>query len=121
MKLNCEYCGTLIDSFATICPVCGGVNSNVHETSTPDTIEELKAWYKDNNLPDESITHFFIGRNYTGPRAYGVYKDGAGRFIVYQNKTDGTRVVHYDGGDEAYAVNELYRKLCDIMEARKNR
>lgn len=41
----------------------------------PKTIEELKQWYVDHKLPDENITRFFIGKNYTEKRAFGIYKD----------------------------------------------
>ena len=55
---------------------------------------------------------FYIGENYKLPKAFGIYQDEAsGDFIVYKNKADGTRVIRYQGGDEAYAVNEIYLKL----------
>ena len=76
------------------------------------TIEELKQWYVDHNLPDENITRFFIGKNYTEKRAFGIYKDEqTGNVVVYKNKDDGTRAIRYEGKDEAYGVNELYIRL----------
>lgn len=34
------------------------------ENKEPKTIEELKIWYKEHNLPDEKITRFFIGKKF---------------------------------------------------------
>lgn len=42
------------------------------------------------------------------PKAFGIYKDSDGNFVVYKNKGDGTRAEHYRGKGEAYAVNEIY-------------
>ncbi len=90
-------------------------------TSLPQTIEELKQWYKDRNLPDENTTRFFIGKNYTGPKAFGIYKDEeTGNFIVYKNKEDGSRAIRYEGNDEAFAVNELFQKLKEEIRKRKS-
>lgn len=83
-------------------------------STDPKTIEELKQWYIDHNLPDETITRFFIGKDYKYAKAFGIYKDiTTGEFIVYKNKADGTRAVRYQGTDEQYAVNELFSKLKD--------
>lgn len=88
----------------------------------PQTIEELKQWYKDMNLPDEKTTRFFIGTNYKKPRAFGIYKeDDTGNFIVYKNKGNGVRAIRYEGSDEAHAVNELYLKLKDEIANQKAR
>ncbi len=113
MKLNCEFCGALMNDYDLKCPNCGAGNAHVKTPdNVPHTIEELKKWYVDMKLPSENITRFFIGKNYKEPRAFGIYKDlSKGSFIVYKNKNDGTRVIHYDGGDENYAVNEVYLKL----------
>ena len=78
----------------------------------PKTIEQLKKWYIYQNLPDEEITRFFIGKNYKGPKAFGIYKDKkTDNYIVYKNKSDGTRFIRYNGKDETYAVNEIFLKL----------
>ncbi len=112
MKMKCEYCGSMIDSTLDKCPNCGAANKNVVRVakSTPKTIEELKEWYSAHNLPPSNVTRFFIGENYTGARAFGIYKDGD-NYIVYKNKDTGERAIRYQGTDEAYAVNELYLKL----------
>lgn len=78
--------------------------------TNPATIEELKQWYEEHQLPPEEVTRFFIGKDYRGARAFGVYQQG-GRYVVYKNKENGSRAVRYDGPDEAYAVKELWTRL----------
>ena len=86
----------------------------------PKTIEELKQWYVDKNLPPEDTTRFFIGTDYKDARAFGIYQDEAtGDFIVYKNKSDGSRAIRYQGKDEAHAVNELFLKLRDEIANQK--
>ena len=112
MQVKCEYCGNLISDSAASCPHCGAPNANVKRTAdaTPKTIEELKQWYADRHLPPPETTRFFIGEDYPGPRAFGIFRQGS-EVIVYKNKANGSRAVRYRGTDEAYAVNELYLKL----------
>ena len=112
MQIKCDYCGSYISEQDEFCSQCGAVNANFKRSSdgTPKTIEELKAWYMSRNLPPEETTRFFIGKNYKGPRAFGIYEEN-GEYIVYKNKNDGSRAVRYKGSDQAYAVNELYLKL----------
>ncbi len=81
------------------------------KNNNPITIEELQEWYKARNLPPYETTRFFIGIDHKGPRAFGIYKDDNGDFIVYKNKENGQRAIRYQGSDEEYAVNELYQKL----------
>ena len=54
---------------------------------------------------------FFIGKDIKEPKAFGIYKNSAGDFVVYKNKSNGERVIRYQGTDEGYAVNELYQRL----------
>ncbi len=119
MKVKCEYCDSFIDDTADFCPNCGAVNANVMRSSDgiPKTIEELLAFCRSKNM-DLQRMRFFIGENYTQPRAYGIYKDGD-NFIVYKNKSDGSRAVRYRGTDEAYAVNEIYQKLWSEVQTRR--
>jgi len=122
MEVKCEYCGNLIDDKLANCPHCGATNDNMKRTAdfTPKTIEELQKWYKDHHLPPYETTRFFIGTDYKGKKAFGIYED-AGEFIVYKNKADGTRAIRYQGKDEAYAVNELYLKLkSEILNQKAN-
>lgn len=113
MQIKCKYCGNYIKDTDKVCLNCGATNENLNtETNeTPKTIEELKAWYKERNLPDETITRFFIGKDIREPKAFGIYEKEEGYFVVYKNKDTGIRVIRYEGQDEAYAVNELYLKL----------
>lgn len=112
MQVKCDYCGAYIEDSEEFCCHCGAVNSYFKRSTdgTPKTIEELKAWYRAKNLPSEETTRFFIGKNYQGTRAIGIYEEN-GEYIVYKNKDDGSRVIRYQGKDEAYAVNEVYLKL----------
>ncbi|MBR0464659.1 MAG: hypothetical protein IJJ23_09850 [Clostridia bacterium] len=75
----------------------------------PRTIDELRLYAQQKGMPLEKM-RFFVGVNYTEPRAFGIYQDGD-RFIVYKNKASGDRAVRYHGPDEAYAVNEIFQKL----------
>ena len=87
----------------------------------PKTIEELKQWYVDRNLPAENVTRFFIGKDYKGAKAFGIYEDEeTGKYIVYKNKADGSRNIRYEGTNEEYAVNELYKKLKSEIYNQKN-
>ena len=123
MKIKCNYCGAYIDDTEENCPNCGAVNEHLQRQAVgvPKTIEELKQWYLEHNLPDEDVTRFFIGRNYTSPKAFGIYQEDDGNFIVYKNKANGVRVIRYRGKDEAYAVNELYMRLKEeIVNQKQN-
>ncbi len=85
----------------------------------PKTIEELKDYCERNGFT-ASKTRFFIGFNYQGARAFGIYKDEeTGEFVVYKNKDDGTRNVRYRGTDEEFAVVELYDRLQKEIDNQK--
>ena len=87
---------------------------------TPTTIEELKQWYIEHHLPAEETTRFFIGKNYKGAKAFGIYKDeSSSNVVVYKNKADGSRAVRYEGKDEAFAVNEIWAKLKEEIKNQK--
>ncbi len=97
-------------------------NGNRPQPSTrPTTIEELKHWYEMHHLPPEEVTRFFIGKNYTGPKAFGIYKNERGECVVYKNKANGERAIRYQGPDEAFAVNELLQRLKDEISNQKSR
>ena len=103
VKIKCDYCDSWINDFDETCPNCGATNSHYVRQSdkVPKTIEELKAWAKAMNLP-LAYMRTFIGEDYRGPKAFGIYKDpDDGTFVVYKNKADGSRAVRYKGGDEA--------------------
>lgn len=112
MEFKCDYCNGNYDDTLENCPHCGAQNNHIRRVAdaTPKTIAELKQWYIDRKLPPSEVTRFFIGENYTKPRAFGIYEEN-GKYIVYKNKDTGERAIRYEGTDEAYAVNELYLKL----------
>lgn len=113
MKIKCDYCGNYIDDTKEKCPECGSVNKNVKRVANgvPTTMEELERFANEKGLPLRKM-RFFIGEDFRGPRAYGIYKDiMSGDYIVYKNHSDSSRGIRYKGPDEAYAVNELYQKL----------
>ena len=123
MKIKCEYCNNYIDESEEKCPSCGAPNKDFKRNAigVPTTIEELKQWYSEHNLPSYETTRFFIGINYEQPRAFGIYKDdNTGKFIVYKNKDTGERAIRYEGKDEKYAVNELYLKEEILNQKSRN-
>lgn len=123
MKIKCNYCDNYFDDTNAVCPNCGAPNDGIVRTNReqPVTIEGLLKWYSDRKLPPFEVTRFFIGENYTQPRAFGIYKDDkSGNVIVYKNKNDGTRAIRYSGTDEAYAVNEILQKLKEEIINQKN-
>jgi len=76
----------------------------------PKTIEELRQWFEDKGY-ESAKTRFFIGIDYKAPKAFGIYKDELGEFVVYKNKADGTRAIRYQGCDEEFAVHEIYQRF----------
>lgn len=121
MKISCEYCGQMIPETEQTCPHCGAVNGRVKRAAygVPTTIEELRAYCRNHNLPLADM-RVFLGEDYRGAKAFGIYRDEAtGNFVVYKNKADGTRAVRYEGNDEAYAVNELYLKIKERVAEQK--
>lgn len=117
----CEYCGSQIPTTARVCPYCNALNQNMQPnllTNDPQTIEELRVWYKERNLPPENITRFFIGKDNREPKAFGIYQDGD-NFVVYKNTADGVRHEHYRGTNESVAVRELLLKLKEIILKQK--
>lgn len=120
MKTKCSFCGSFISDTDEICPNCGAVNENLMRSADgiPKTIEELKAFSDEHNLPLKDM-RFFLGEDFKEPKAFGIYKDDDGNFVVYKNKADGSRAIRYQGKDEAYAVNEIYQKMRSEIRMRK--
>lgn len=112
MRVKCEYCESWVDDTEERCPSCGAPNKAYTRMAdgNPKTIQQLRQWYQDRGLPPEQVTRFFIGKDTHEPKAFGIYQDGE-NFVVYKNKTDGSRAVRYRGKDEAYAVHEIHTKL----------
>lgn len=119
---KCEYCGGLVLSSDKACPTCGVANLLYVDDApsvvlTPHTVKELAEYCAERNMPLHRM-RFFIGENYTKPKAFGIYQNDAGEFVVYKNKADGSRSIRYRGYDEEYAVKELYLKLLDECHSR---
>ena len=123
MKVKCNYCDQLIEDNLNYCPNCGASMPTANRTASaqPKTIEELQTWYTAHNLPPENVTRFFIGKDIKEPRAFGIYKNDSGEFVVYKNKSNGERAIRYQGYDEGYAVNELYQRLKTEIADQKSR
>ena len=118
---KCRFCGSTIRSDERTCPKCGAANDGyIADTERtvflPKTIDELKEYCAERGMPLLRM-RFFIGEDFREPRAFGIYRDGD-RYVVYKNKSDGSRSVRYQGPDEAYAVNELFMKLLDECHKR---
>lgn len=123
MKVKCTHCGADILSTDEKCPGCGAVNDKFQRTTndTPKTIEELKEFCKAKSIPLNSM-RVHIGENYKLPKAFGIYKnETTGKFVVYKNKSDGSRAIRYEGDDEAYAVNEIYQKMRELVDIARER
>ena len=113
---KCKFCGATVRSDERTCPQCGGTNDSfVADTPRtvflPKTIAELQEYCAERGMPLLRM-RFFIGENFKEPRAFGIYQDG-NDFVVYKNKSDGSRAIRYRGPDEAHAVNELFMKLLE--------
>lgn len=106
MAEKCKICLVDLAEGVKHCINCGAEVGAVE----PRTIEEFKAYCEARKLPTEKM-RFFIGENYTEPKAFGIYEDGAGEFVVYKNKADGSRAVRYRGAEEAFAVRELFLRM----------
>ena len=115
----CERCQKPLPDGEQVCPECGFAQEQggIVLTRIPTTIEELREFCEEQGMPLEKM-RFFIGEDYQEPKAFGIFRDESGDFVVYKNKADGSRAVRYHGPDEAYAVRELYEKLKSEVELR---
>ena len=131
MGVKCEHCGNEMNENDPFCPFCRTKNpSYVAETldtegttynEVPKTIEELKTWYANSHLPPPEVTRFFIGEDYKGSRAFGIFYDFPSEsYVVYKNKGNGERAIRYQGQDEAFAVKELYQRLQEEIVNQKS-
>ena len=115
MSKKCYHCGEPLKEKETVCPRCG---APVERSRKPKTIYELRTYCAEKRIPLEQI-RFFIDEDYREPKAFGIYQDDEGQFVVYKNKADGSRAIRYRGPDEAHAVSEIYEKLKSEMELRR--
>ena len=82
-----------------------------------NSVQELIERTKD--MPLERM-RFFIGEDRREARCFGIYQDAeSGNWVVYKNKSDGSRAVRYHGPDEAYAAQELWAKINSEIELRR--
>ena len=119
MKVKCRYCGAMISDTCETCPICGAPNEDMIRGSSdsPRTLEQLIKFCNMRNMPLNQM-RFALGCNMEEPRWFGIYKEGT-NFVVYKNKSDGTRVIRYEGPDEAYAVAQIYDKIKSEHMLRK--
>ena len=90
-------------------------------SNRPKTISELQDWFKANGF-DYNKTRCFIGIDFKDPKAFGIYKDDSGEFVVYKNKANGERAIRYQGPDEEYAVIKTHPGVgYDILGEIKSR
>jgi len=86
----------------------------------PDKVtsyERLREIFEEFNIDSEK-TRFYIGKDYTEPKAFVIYQDDFDDYVVYKMKADGSRALRYKGKDEAYAVNEYYQKFLEEVRKR---
>ncbi len=115
----CEYCGKPIPDDAETCPHCGAAQQgDVRLTKIPETIEELQAFCAAHKMPLDAM-RFFIGEDFRGAKAFGIFRREDGTCVVYKNKADGSRAVRYEGPDEKHAVREIYEKLKSETDIRR--
>ena len=91
MEKRCYHCGEPLSEEDKVCPRCG---ADAHESRKPTTIYELRTYCAQKRVPLAQI-RFFIGEDYREPRAFGIYQDDDGQFVVYKNKADGSRAIRY--------------------------
>ncbi|MBQ9459972.1 MAG: zinc-ribbon domain-containing protein [Oscillospiraceae bacterium] len=114
----CDHCGKPIPSDASVCPYCGEeISEDIRLTRIPETIDELRAFCAAHRMPLDAM-RFFIGEDFKGAKAFGIFKREDGTCVVYKNKADGSRAVRYEGPDEKHAVREIYEKLKSETELR---
>lgn len=81
--------------------------------SVAELIERTK------DMPLERM-RFFINEDRREPRCFGIYQEAdTGRWVVYKNKSDGSRAVRYSGPDEGYAAQELWAKINSEIDLRR--
>ena len=115
----CNHCGKPLPDDATVCPYCGeALTEDIRLTKIPETIEELQAFCAAHKMPLDAM-RFFIGEDFKGAKAFGIFKREDGICVVYKNKADGSRAVRYEGSDEKHAVREIYEKLKSETDLRR--
>lgn len=122
----CGSCKVKYSNKLNKCPNCGVLNPSripveapsEHSFQMPKTLRELELLLEENRLSPNDI-RLHIREDYPGPLCCGIFQDAEGNFVVYKNRIDGSRVVRYQGPDEAYAVSELLQKALERVEVRR--
>jgi len=88
MKIKCDYCGNMVEENSQNCPHCGAALSGINRMAggTPQTIEQLRQWYVDHNLPPEDVTRFFYRQKYRFPKSFRYLPRLIGRFYRIQKQ-----------------------------------
>ena len=125
MSWKCERCGSVMRNAGSVCSTCGLGKDDLPMLpkgayKIPQTITELKQFCEVRGMPLKKM-RFFIGEDYREPRAFGIYQDEDGQFVVYKNKSNGERAIRYRGSREDFAVHELYEKLKSETEIRRKK
>lgn len=83
------------------------------------SMADLEAIFAERGISQEQ-TRFFINRNMSEPKCFGIYYDEAtGNYVVYKNKADGSRFVRYEGPSETEACSIFFDKLNEETFNRK--
>lgn len=86
----------------------------MEEYLRPKTIEELKQFCADKGMPLEQM-RFYIGEDYREPRAFGIYQDENGEFVVCKDKSDGSRAIRRLRECQAEALLHLVALASDLL------
>ncbi|MBO4885581.1 MAG: hypothetical protein J5602_09740 [Clostridia bacterium] len=82
------------------------------------SVQELLERAAERGMPLEKM-RFFINQDRHEPRCFGIYQDEyTGHWVVYKNKSDGSRAVRYSGPDEAYAAQQIWDKINSEVRLR---
>ena len=85
------------------------------------SINEFKDRAIENNITLED-KRFFVGTDCHEPRCFGIFQDEiTDEWVVYKNKSDGTRIERYRGHSEAEACQILWDKLEEEINMRLHR
>lgn len=101
------------------CPYCGTPNWEI-DPNVPETIHDLRNYCKKRRIHLHR-NHFHLMEDYKEPKAYGLYRDEGGQYIVYKNHASGEREISYSGDSEREAVQHLYGSLCRALRGTEGR
>lgn len=82
------------------------------------SVADIQKVADDHNM-DLQKMRFFLNENTSEPKAFGIYQQENGDWIVYKNKADGSRTVRYQGPSEEHAAKILFDKLESEIKTRQ--